>query len=440
MPICIGFGISGPDQVRQLAPVADGLIVGSAIVRRLAEAINRRVTKSSARSVSSSVALAQVLAETRDAIRFRLTTTCLEYRGARTRYRSTRFDPPVSVPSIALPLEGSSDGLLDPERMQELLAAIRELMEREVYPLEPALLSQPFSELVPDLQAVRQKVKALGLWAPHIPRSHGGLGLNCVEYALVGEELGRSPLGHYVFNGQAPDAGNMEILREFGTDRQQERWLMPLVRGDIRSCFAMTEPDHPGSNPVWMGTTAVRDGDDYVIDGRKWFASAADGASFAIVMAVTDPDADPHRRASLIVVPADTPGFRRVRNISCMGHAGDDWASHAELVFEQCRVPRENLLGEEGAGFAMAQARLGPGRIQHAMRWIGVCRRALEHDVRPGRHAAACARRPAGQPPDRAELDRRIAGRRSTPRGSWSCTRPGRSTPRASPRPARRSR
>ena len=122
----------------------------------------------------------------------------------------------------------------------------------------------------------------------------------------------------------------------------------------------------------------MRDGDHYVINGRKWFASAADGASFAIVMTVTDPDADPYRRASLIVVPTDTTGFRRVRNIPCMGHAGDDWASHAELVFDQCRVPAENLLGEEGAGFAMAQARLGPGRIQHTMRWIGVCRRALE--------------------------------------------------------------
>jgi acyl-CoA dehydrogenase len=265
-----------------------------------------------------------------------------------------------------------------PERMQGILTAIREVMVREVYHLEPALLSKPFSELVPDLRVIRQKVKALGLWAPQIPRSHGGLGLNCVEYALVGEELGRSPLGHYIVNGQAPDAGNMEILREFGTDAQQERWLSPLVRGDVRSCFAMTEPDHPGSNPVWMGTTAVREGDDYVLNGRKWFASAADGASFAIVMAVTDPEADPYRRASLIVVPTDTPGYRRVRNIACMGHAGNDWASHAELVFDQCRVPRENRLGEEGAGFAMAQARLGPGRIQHTMRWIGVCRRALE--------------------------------------------------------------
>jgi acyl-CoA dehydrogenase len=265
-----------------------------------------------------------------------------------------------------------------PERIHEMSGALHDLMAKEVVPLEPALLAKPFSELLPELRAVRQKVKALGLWAPQIPRSHGGLGLNCVEYALLGEELGKSPLGHYVVNGQAPDAGNMEILREFGSDAQQERWLAPLVRGDIRSCFAMTEPDHPGSNPVWLGTKAVRDGDHYVITGRKWFASAAEGASFAIVMTVTNPDAEAHHRASLIIVPTDIPGYRRVRNIPCMGHAGDDWASHAELVFDDCRVPRGNLLGEEGAGFAMAQARLGPGRIQHTMRWIGVCRRALE--------------------------------------------------------------
>jgi acyl-CoA dehydrogenase len=264
------------------------------------------------------------------------------------------------------------------EHIEAVLGTIRELMERDVYPLERALLSRPFSELLPELQGIRQKVKSLGLWAPQMPRSLGGVGLNCMEYALVGEELGKSPLGHYVVNGQAPDAGNMEILREFGTDAQQERWLYPLVRGEVRSCFAMTEPDHAGSNPVWMSTTAARDGDHYVLNGRKWFASAADGSSFAIVMAVTDSHAEVYRRASLIVVPTNTAGFLRVRNISCMGHAGDDWASHAELVFDQCRVPRENLLGDEGAGFAMAQARLGPGRIQHTMRWIGICRRALD--------------------------------------------------------------
>jgi alkylation response protein AidB-like acyl-CoA dehydrogenase len=199
-----------------------------------------------------------------------------------------------------------------------------------------------------------------------------------MEHALVSEELGRSPLGHYVFNCQAPDAGNMEVLQEFGTLAQKEQWLRPLVRGECRSCFAMTEPEFPGSNPVWMATKAVKDGNDYVINGHKWFTSAADGARFAIVMAVTDPDADPHRRASQIIVPTDTPGFRRVRNIPCMGHDGDDWASHSELLFENCRVPRANLLGEEGTGFAIAQARLGPGRIHHCMRWIGVCERAFD--------------------------------------------------------------
>ena len=215
-------------------------------------------------------------------------------------------------------------------------------------------------------------------------------GSTASNIALVGEELGKSPLGHYVVNGQAPDAGNMEILREFGTEAQQERWLSPLVRGDLRSCFAMTEPDHAGSNPVWMGTTAVRDGDHYVINGRKWFASAADGASFAIVMTVTDPHADPYRRASLIVVPSDTPGYHRVRNIPCMGHAGDDWASHAELAFEDCLVPRGNLLGEEGAGFAMAQARPGPGRSSTRCAGLGSAARA-RNVVRPRGHPSTRA-------------------------------------------------
>jgi alkylation response protein AidB-like acyl-CoA dehydrogenase len=265
-----------------------------------------------------------------------------------------------------------------PESLPSVLAAAREVLEHEVYPLESSLLARPFSELLPALAAVREAVRARGLWAPQLPGDLGGMGLSLVEFALLGEVLGRSPLGHYAFNCQAPDAGNMELLREFATDAQKQRWLMPLARGDVRSCFAMTEPDHPGSNPVWMGTRAVRDGNAYVIDGRKWFASGADGAAFAIVMAVTDPDAEPHRRATLLIVPPDTPGFRRVRNIACMGHAGDDWASHAELAFEACRVPVENRLGEEGAGFAMAQARLGPGRIHHAMRWIGVCRRAFD--------------------------------------------------------------
>lgn len=265
-----------------------------------------------------------------------------------------------------------------PAAVQELTAKVRAFLASRVYPLEPALATGTFRELLPELRRLRDEVKAQGLWAPQLPRDLGGVGLSFVEFAHVGEALGRSPLGHYVFNCQAPDAGNMEVLREFGTLDQQERWLRPLAAGTVRSCFAMTEPDYPGSNPVWMGTTAIRDGDVYVINGRKWFTSGADGAAFAVVMAVTDSTAEPHRRASFLIVPTDTPGYRLVRNIPVMGHAGDDWDSHSEVVFENCRVPRDHLLGKEGAGFAMAQARLGPGRIHHCMRWIGVCERSLE--------------------------------------------------------------
>jgi alkylation response protein AidB-like acyl-CoA dehydrogenase len=171
----------------------------------------------------------------------------------------------------------------------------------------------------------------------------------------------------------------MELLLRCGTEEQRERFLRPLVRGEVRSCFAMTEPEHAGSNPVWLSTTAVRDGDDYVINGHKWFTSGQDGAAFVIVMAVTNPEADrPHERASQILVPTDTPGCRRVRNIKIMGEEGEDYFSHAEVVYENCRVPRSNLLGQQGAGFALAQLRLGPGRIHHCMRWIGICERALD--------------------------------------------------------------
>lgn len=265
-----------------------------------------------------------------------------------------------------------------PEPTAALLAQVRAFVETELFPLEPALALEPFASLAPRLETKRALVKAQGLWAPHVARAAGGLGLGFLDHALVSQELGRSPLGHYVFNCQAPDAGNMELLAEFGTPAQQERWLAPLVRGASRSCFAMTEPEYPGSNPVWMGTTAVHDGDDYVINGHKWFTSSADGAAFAIVMAVTDPAAPPHRRASQIIVPTDTPGYRLVRNISCMGHTGSGWDSHSEIRFEDCRVPRGNLIGEQGAGFSLAQARLGPGRIHHCMRWLGVCERAFD--------------------------------------------------------------
>jgi alkylation response protein AidB-like acyl-CoA dehydrogenase len=170
----------------------------------------------------------------------------------------------------------------------------------------------------------------------------------------------------------------MEILIAHGTVEQKKEYLGPLLRGEMRSCFAMTEPERPGSNPVWMETTAKKSGKEYVINGHKWFASAADGAAFAVVMAITNPEAAPYERASQILVPTQTPGFKRVRNVSVMGHPGEDYASHAEVIFEDCRVPQSNRLGKEGAGFLIAQERLGAGRIHHCMRWIGICERAFE--------------------------------------------------------------
>ena len=265
------------------------------------------------------------------------------------------------------------------ERVKPVVDEIRALLEREVHPLEPTFLGRPFRELLPKLAELRAKVKARGLWAPHLPKELGGMGLALSDFAHVSEVLGASPIGHYLFNCQAPDVGNMELLHAHGTPEQKKRFLEPLAKGDVRSCFSMTEPDYPGSNPTWMGTRAVTDGDDYVITGRKWFTSSADGAAFAIVMAVTNPDAESaHMRASQILVPTDTPGFRLVRNISVMGDSGEDYASHAEIAYENCRVPRANLLGAEGGGFLLAQERLGPGRIHHCMRWIGICERAMD--------------------------------------------------------------
>ncbi len=267
-----------------------------------------------------------------------------------------------------------------PTRLAAILPAVRDFMaSAPVHAAERAFLREPVPAVRPQLDALRRDVQAAGLWAPQIPEEFGGLGLPLREFAHVSEELGRSPIGHYLCNCQAPDSGNMELLIEYGTPAQQERWLRPLVRGEIRSCFSMTEPEYPGSNPIWMATHAVADGADYVIDGHKWFTSAADGAAFAIVMAVTNPEAPrPHERASQIIVPTDTPGFALVRNLPVMGEPGAGYASHAEVRYAGCRVPQTNRLGPEGAGFALAQARLGPGRIHHCMRWIGICERAFD--------------------------------------------------------------
>jgi len=266
-----------------------------------------------------------------------------------------------------------------PESVQRMVRAIRDFMQTEVYPLERDFLTTSFREMLPALEQTRQKARAMGLWAPHVPEKYGGQGLSLLEFAHVSEELGRSPLGHYLCNCQAPDVGNIEILMQYGTDEQKGKYLAPLVRGEIRSCFAMTEPGYPGSNPTWIGATAVKDGDDYVINGQKWFTTAAEGAAFAVVMALTAPQApERHRRASMIIVPTGTPGFRRVRNTAVMGPPGSDYASHGEIVFDNCRVPQASRLGPEGAGFVIAQERLGPGRIHHCMRWIGICERAFD--------------------------------------------------------------
>jgi alkylation response protein AidB-like acyl-CoA dehydrogenase len=260
------------------------------------------------------------------------------------------------------------------EEIQDLRERYRAFMEEHVYPNERALRADD-AELIRSLQA---KAKEQGLWAPHVPPEAGGTGQGFLAYAHLNEEIGRSTYAQLVFGCQAPDAGNAEILHLFGTDEQKERWLKPLVAGEIRSFFSMTEPEVPGSDPTTLRTKAVRDGDEWVIDGHKWFSSGADGAAFGIVMAVTDPEAEPHRRASQIVVPADTRGVEIVGPTPVFGHAGSGWSTHCEVWYRGVRVPVENTLGEPGDGFRIAQKRLGPGRIHHVMRWLGQMQRAFE--------------------------------------------------------------
>ncbi|HET9673190.1 MAG TPA: acyl-CoA dehydrogenase family protein [Gaiellaceae bacterium] len=260
------------------------------------------------------------------------------------------------------------------EALGELRARYRAFMEEHVYPNERQLHADD-QELIRSLQA---KAKEAGLWAPHVPPEAGGTGQGFLAYAHLNEEIGRSTYAQLVFGCQAPDAGNAEILHLFGTPEQKERWLFPLVAGEIRSFFSMTEPEVSGSDPTTLQTRAIRDGDQWVIDGHKWFSSGADGAAFGIVMAVTDPDAPPHARASQIVVPADTPGVDVVRPIPVMGHAGSGWSTHCEVFYRGVRVPVDNTLGEPGDGFRIAQKRLGPGRIHHVMRWLGQMQRAFE--------------------------------------------------------------
>ena len=258
----------------------------------------------------------------------------------------------------------------------ERLERVRAFMDGRVLPNEP-ILDREDDEAAALVRELRDEVRRQGLWAPHVPAEAGGTGTGFLDYAYLNEYIGRSLWGQLVFGCQAPDAGNAEILHLFGTDAQKERWLQPLVAGEIRSFFSMTEPEVPGSDPTTLRTRAVRDGDEWVIDGHKWFSSGADGAAFGIVMAVTDPDAAPHARATQIIVPADTPGVDVVRSVTVLGHTGRGWTTHCEVRYTNVRVPVTNTLGQEGSGFQIAQKRLGPGRIHHVMRWLGQMERAF---------------------------------------------------------------
>jgi len=265
-----------------------------------------------------------------------------------------------------------------PDAVRPLLDRIEKFVADVVIPAEATVMQRGLAQSTALINDLRAQCKAAKMWGPQLPHELGGLGLGLVEHGLVSERLGKTPLGHFVFGCQAPDAGNIEILHKYGTPEQKAAWLAPLAHGEIRSCFSMTEPENPGSNPTLLSCRAVRSGDEYVIDGHKWFTSSADGAAFAIVMAVTNPEAASHSRASMIIVPTSTPGFELVRNIPIMGDEGSGYSSHSEIWYRNVRVPVANRLGPEGAGFLIAQERLGPGRIHHCMRWIGVCERVFD--------------------------------------------------------------
>ncbi len=264
--------------------------------------------------------------------------------------------------------------------VESLKERIEAFMDEHVYPVEAEAIKAIDDEVKPGvpypriLVELRAKAKEQGLWNLFLADGEFGAGLTNWEYGILCEQMGRSPvIAPMTFNCSAPDTGNMEILVDHGTDEQKQRFLQPLLDGEIRSCFSMTEPEVSGSDPTTLQTRAELQDGEWVINGHKWFAN---GADFAIAMVVTDPDAAPYTRASMIIVPIDSPGFELVRNISVMGH--DEGPGHCEVRYTDCRVPEGNLLGERGAGFVIAQDRLGPGRIHHCMRAIGTAERAIE--------------------------------------------------------------
>lgn len=267
--------------------------------------------------------------------------------------------------------------------VEGLLERLRAFMDEHIYPREAELHRAVDDEVkagVPyptELVSIREKARAEGLWNLFLPDEENGAGLTNWQYALLCEEMGRSPLiAPMAFNCAAPDTGNMEILLEHGTEEQKSQWLEPLLNGEIRSCFSMTEPDTAGSDPTGLAAKADLDGDEWVVNGHKWFTTGAIGARFAIAMVNTEDSDNPYANASMIIVPLETPGFNIVRPVPVMGH--DKGPGHVEIKYEGCRVPEENLLGARGGGFLVAQDRLGPGRIHHCMRAIGTAERALE--------------------------------------------------------------
>ena len=262
---------------------------------------------------------------------------------------------------------------------QERLDWARAFVIEEVRPLEA--LGVDRDTLTRLEEPLKQRVKDAGLWAAHLPPELGGGGMGQVKLALLHEVLGTAFYASEVFGNMAPDSGNAELLAVGANDEQKERWLYPLLEGKLRSAFSMTEPN-AGADPTLLTTRAVLDGDEWVINGHKWFTSNAPTADILIVMCVTDPDAEPHRRASMIVVERDTPGLNILRTVGTMAEPCEhhlNWSTgDAEVLYEGVRVPYENLIGGVGEGFALAQKRLGPGRIHHCMRWLGMSQRALD--------------------------------------------------------------
>jgi acyl-CoA dehydrogenase len=264
---------------------------------------------------------------------------------------------------------------------QRKLDWMEEFVRERIWPLETLVEELGFEGLQRAIAPLREEVKAQDLWAAHLDPELGGQGFGQVKLGLMHEILGTCAIAPLAFGNAAPDSGNSEILALAGTPEQKERYLAPLLAGDLKSAFSMTEPDTAGSDPTLLRTAAVKDGDGWVIDGHKWFSSNASIADFLIVMAVTDPDARPHQRASMFLVDTDAPGVEIVRDVATMEHPWESfgrYGNHAEVLYQQVRVPEEALLGARGAGFLIAQQRLYPGRIHHCMRWLGVARRAFD--------------------------------------------------------------